>query len=179
VSPILHINSWPGVGKLTIARLVAKELRGRLIDNHILLNPAEALFDRSDPLHRSLRKEIRSAFFKHAAQRSDSLLIFTDAFADEAVDRAAFEDYRTLAKDRQTKLVPVVLDCEHEENMRRLVAPGRSEVLKLTQPEILAKLRASYKLYYPDEAHRMDIDVSSLPAPDAAAQIVAHLKKIN
>ena len=52
---IIHINGWPGTGKLTVGRLLAERLGARLVDNHTLLNPAEALFSRSDPLHASLR----------------------------------------------------------------------------------------------------------------------------
>jgi hypothetical protein len=51
MSLILHINGWPGSGKLTIGRIVAGRLGARLLDNHTVLNPAEALFERDDPLH--------------------------------------------------------------------------------------------------------------------------------
>ena len=33
---IVHINGWPGVGKLTVAREVARRLSARLLDNHTL-----------------------------------------------------------------------------------------------------------------------------------------------
>lgn len=46
-----HINGWPGTGKRTIGKLVAGRIGGRLLDNHVMLNPAEALFERWDPLH--------------------------------------------------------------------------------------------------------------------------------
>jgi cytidylate kinase len=37
---ILHINGWPGVGKLTIGKIIAKKLKGRLLDNHAIYNVA-------------------------------------------------------------------------------------------------------------------------------------------
>ncbi len=35
---IIHLNGMPGTGKLTIARLVAQELEGRLVDNHSIID---------------------------------------------------------------------------------------------------------------------------------------------
>ena len=58
--PVIHICSWPGAGKATIGRILARRLGGRLIDNHLALDPASALFDRSDPRHRPLRARLRS-----------------------------------------------------------------------------------------------------------------------
>jgi broad-specificity NMP kinase len=53
---IVHINGCPGTGKLTIARLLAPMIGAKLVDNHTLINPAEMLFARRDPLYRSLRE---------------------------------------------------------------------------------------------------------------------------
>ncbi|WP_284388078.1 hypothetical protein [Devosia yakushimensis] len=33
---IIHLNGWPGVGKLTIGRLLAADLGARFIHNHLL-----------------------------------------------------------------------------------------------------------------------------------------------
>jgi hypothetical protein len=47
-----------------------------------------------------------------------------------------------LARKREAKLIAVVLECEEEENLRRLRAAGRVEFLKLTNGEVLRDLRA-------------------------------------
>jgi hypothetical protein len=65
---IVHISGWPGSGKLTIGRLLVKRLGARLVDNHTLINPAECLFERGDPLYWPLRKAVRSLVFDYAAQ---------------------------------------------------------------------------------------------------------------
>lgn len=170
---IVHINGWPGSGKWTIAGVLARRLGARLVDNHVMLNPAEALFDRDDPLYWSLRKAIRAAILDHAARVDAATpLIFTDALADDATDLAIFEEYRELAARRSARLVSIVLECEQEENIRRLTRAGRAELHKLTQPEVLGELRAKYRLLRPGGVELVELDVTRLSA-DAAALAIA------
>lgn len=63
---IIHINGWPGSGKRTIGQFVAKTLGGRLVDNHAMLNPAEALLERDDPRHQALWDGVRRLTLTYA-----------------------------------------------------------------------------------------------------------------
>ncbi|MBX5226401.1 AAA family ATPase [Rhizobium sp. NLR9b] len=175
-SRIVHLNGWPGTGKLTVGRLLARSLGARLIDNHTLLNPAEVLFARSNPLHASLRKQIRRAVFDHAlhADPAESF-VFTDALADDEDDGAMFSSYVDLAAARGADLVAVLLDCAPEENARRLISPGRSEALKLTDPAKLQQLRANYKLLRGLAEHTVEIDTTDLSPEQTAARIRTHI----
>ena len=173
---ILHVNGWPGCGKLTIARLVAAGLGVRLVDNHTLLNPAEALFDRGDPLHRSLRYKLREVVFAHAAQSTSGVpIVFTDALADDAGDAALFDDYRALARNRSARLVSAILDCDLDENVQRLTQAGRTEHRKLTHPAVLRDLRDKYVLLRPEGVEKIELDVTRLSAEEAASALLDHL----
>ncbi|MBY4609954.1 AAA family ATPase [Rhizobium sp. 9T] len=175
-SRIIHINGWPGTGKLTVGRLLAKRLGARLIDNHTLLNPAEALFARSNPLHASLREQIRRAVFDHAARADPAeSFVFTDALSDDADDSAMFSWYLDLAAARGADLVAVLLDCAPEENARRLISAGRSEALKLTDAAKLQQLTANYKLLRGLAEHTVVIDTTELSPELTAARILAHI----
>jgi thymidylate kinase len=174
---IVHINGWSGCGKLTIARQLAKHLGARLIDNHTLINPAECLFARNDANYWPLRKAVRALAFEYAARLAPGThLVLTDALADMASDRAVFDDCLELAKMRGAKLIAVVLECEEEENLRRLTAAGRAEQFKLTDGEVLRDLRAKYRLLRPTDVTCIDLDVSALPPREAAAAIYSHCK---
>jgi thymidylate kinase len=176
---IIHINGWPGSGKLTIARCLAAHLGARLLDNHTLLNPAEALFDRGDPLRGQLRRAIREAVLDHAVQAAaDARLIFTDALADDVEDAALFDDYRRLARRRSAALVSIVIDCEASENERRLTQSGRDENFKLTRKEALRDLRARYRLLRPPDVVRLDLDVTALSADQASRDICDGLRGV-
>ncbi|ANK90417.1 MULTISPECIES: AAA family ATPase [Rhizobium] len=175
-SRIVHLNGWPGTGKLTIGRLLATRLGARLIDNHTLLNPAEALFARSNPLHASLREQIRRAVFDHAVHADPAeSFVFTDALADDEQDRAMFSWYVDLAAARGADLVAVLLDCAPEENARRLISPGRSEALKLTDTAKLQQLRATYKLLCGLAEQTVEIDTTNLSPEQTAARILADI----
>ncbi|RDJ27334.1 nucleoside kinase [Bosea caraganae] len=174
---IIHINGWPGSGKLTIARELASLLGARLLDNHTIINPAEALFDRRDPLYRPLRKGLRAVIFDHVAQMKPGVLILTDAISDDAFDSALFEEYRALAAQRGALLVSVVLNCSPEKNAERLVAAGRAERHKLTDPAVLASLRAAHHLLRPAGVPLIELDVSELEPADAAAILMERCRE--
>ncbi|MBY5348664.1 AAA family ATPase [Rhizobium leguminosarum] len=175
-SRIIHINGWPGTGKLTVGRLLAKRLGARLVDNHMLLNPAEALFSRSDPLHASLRGQIRQAVFGHAVRADPAeSFVFTDALSDDAQDTATFSWYRDLAAARGADLVAILLDCAPEENARRLVSPGRSGALKLTDIAVLQRLRANHRLLRGLAERTVEIDTTGLLPEQTTARILGDI----
>jgi predicted kinase len=166
---IIHINGWPGSGKLTIAREMAREMGARLLDNHTIINPAQAMFERRDPLHYSLRKALRAAIFDHLRQmRQGATLILTDALSDDAYDSGVFDEYRALAVQRDATLVAVVLDCSPERNAERLAAAGRAERHKLTSQAVLDGLRANHRLLRAPGLPLVELDVSELSATQAA-----------
>lgn len=175
-SLVVHINGWPGSGKLTIARHLAERLGARLADNHTLINPAEALFARSDPLYRSLRAAVRKSVFEHLARApAEQSFIFTDALSDDASDTRAFEDCAALARERGARFVAVVIDCDVEENLKRLTRAGRSKQHKLTDPAILLDLRGKHRLLRGNGDVVVAVDVTTLGAGEAAECIAGRI----
>src|SRR5262245_13062388 len=170
---ILLLNGFPGVGKLAIGRLLAKSLGLRLLDNHALLNPAEILFDRDDPLYWPLRSGVRKLVLDHLARQSKPLrLLLTDALAaDVAPDQARFDDIRELARARSARLVTVVLQCGLEENARRLVSVGRREHHKLTDVGVLQWLHARGALLRPRQGETIELEITRMTAAEAALAI--------
>ncbi|MEI2297807.1 AAA family ATPase [Ensifer sp. MJa1] len=175
-SLVVHINGWPGSGKLTIARHLAERLGARLADNHTLINPAEALFARSNPLYRSLRAAIRKSVFEHLVKAPvEQSFVFTDALSDDATDTQAFEDCAALARERGARFVAVVVDCDVEENLKRLARAGRSKQHKLTDPAVLLDLRAKHRLLRGNGHAVVEVDVTTLGADEAAEHIVGRI----
>lgn len=174
MSLVIHVNGWPGSGKLTIAREMAARLNGRVIDNHTLLNPAEALYARTDPAYARLRRDVRELVFAHLARMDARVpLIFTDALSEDPWDARMFEEYRALAVSRRARLISILLDCSQDENERRLVSAGRAAQQKLTRISTLRELRQNYRLLKPANVENYTLDVSLMTVDDAAGWILA------
>lgn len=73
--PFIYLNSWPGVGKHTIAQALAKQLGPdvRIIHNHLHIDLAEAIIPRSSSDYQDLRKSLRQVLFRTLIQSKDTL----------------------------------------------------------------------------------------------------------
>lgn len=172
----IHIVGWPGSGKRTIGLALADMLGGRLIDNHLMLNPASALFDRSDPRHAALRRIVRSSIYDAAMTLAASVpLIFTDALEESPADRALIAPTLDFARRRGGRIQPFTLQISEQENLRRLCDPERRGQSKLMDPDILKKYRRDLSLLRLEG--QIEIPVGSLSPKEAAGVIVQALKK--
>ena len=89
---VVHLNGWRGSGKRTIGAILAAASGARLLDVHVMLNPAEALFERDDPLHAAPYEAVRSLVLDCAAKLAHGTsLILTDPLADNRAGIALFE----------------------------------------------------------------------------------------
>jgi len=87
---VLFLNGFPGVGKLTIARHIRRILsESLLVDNHLLIDPAEAIEPNRTPAHYTLRRAIRQAAFDglKAVERKSTIFIMTSCTADNPADQ--------------------------------------------------------------------------------------------
>ena len=69
---IVHINSYPGVGKLTIGRALADLIGGKLLDNHSVFNVAFALTEFKSPAFYDTVRAVREIAYRR--------ILDTDAF---------------------------------------------------------------------------------------------------
>lgn len=178
-APVVHINGHPGSGKLTIARALQDKMPGaRLLDNHALLDPALALFERGTDQLIALRAEVRRAVFDAARQLDPNLpLILTDALDDSDYAERLFYDYiATLCAETSRSLHRFILDIDEEENIRRLSGTDRALRRKLTDPHILREGRQKIRILDAGHPSVTHIDVTNLTAQAAATAILATIQ---
>lgn len=88
--PVLWINGFPGTGKLTIARELARiHIPSILIDNHQLIDPVAAKFSRDHPRYQIERKRRRAWAFENFVLEPIKLseaIIFTGRVSNSLVN---------------------------------------------------------------------------------------------
>lgn len=87
--PVIWINGFPGTGKLTIARELARiYMLSILIDNHKLIDPVAARFSRDHPQYQIERKRRREWAFENFVfepARLSEAVIFTGRLSNSFV----------------------------------------------------------------------------------------------
>lgn len=148
VGAIIHINGYPGVGKLTVGRRLAEAIGGRLVDNHSVYNLALALTEmKSDAYFETLRAVRAIAFQRILALPAETPVVITNAhMTDSDWGNENWDAVIKLARRRGARLLVVVLDVDAEENDRRIAAPERALKRKLTDPAAFTGNRAGRPL---------------------------------
>ncbi len=173
---IVHLNGWPGVGKLTIGRALAGKLGARLIDNHLLHDVAIRCAGLDAPGRWPLYEVVREAAYRALAKRpDDEAFVMTNALCmNTPRERHAWEYVVDLAIARKAPLVPVVLEADLVENARRLQSHDRTG-RKLTDVETLRGFTTIDSIQRPDVPELLVLDVTELSADQAADIIYRHL----
>jgi len=158
---ILLLNSFPGVGKLTIARNIRNLLTQattpvgpqiRLLDNHVIIDLVSAIEPKRNPTHHRLRKGLRDlAFSALKLHPEDLIILMTSCLSETREGREQFEEIWGVAEKRGCLLVVVNLVCGLEENGRRVECRERMtfegvEKGKLVDRELLEKFYKEYTL---------------------------------
>ncbi len=174
---IVHLNGWPGVGKLTIGRALADRLGARLIDNHLLHDVAIRCAGLTDPDRWPLYEKVRRAAYEALKDRPDAeTFVMTNALCtNDPRERLAWNHVVDLAIARNAPLVPVVLEAEFEENTRRLRSSERVG-RKLADPAILRSFLTTDRIQKPNVPDLLVLDVTRLSADQAADAICRHLR---
>lgn len=183
--PIVHINGFPGTGKLTVARLLVEKLsvlNAKLVHNHLLIDPAGAILPRSSKDYQTLRHGIRAAVFATLIQSPDtfdSLYMFTDFQSSDVLGTSVVAEYEFAAKLRNCAFIPIILSCAKKENLSRLESQERTLHGKLTDRALVSCMRDHIEVHrFANHPFQMDLEITNLE-PDLAADLIyTHIMKI-
>ena len=176
---LVLLNGRPGVGKLTIGRLLAERIGARLLDAHTLYNMAFAMTDRGTPAFEAAVRDLRSVARRLVLDLPTGVpVVLTDVkFEDSAWGNRLYDDTREWARARGGRFVVVVLDCAREENERRLRSPERMGKRKPMDGTLLSANRYERTPLRRDADLAFTLDVTALAPTDAAEWIVAELDR--
>ena len=179
--PIIHLNGFPGTGKLMIAQLLAQQLsftKAKLVHNHLLINPADAILHRTQSGYQTLRRALRAVIFASLAHENatyESAYIFADFQSSDALGSAVCAEYAATALERGSLFVPVVLSCEENINLERVMSSSRVEHHKLMDVDLVRQLRRESEVHrFMGHPTALELDVTEL----MARRIYDHVIKV-
>lgn len=185
---ILILNAFPGVGKLSVAKVLFQSYcpttQARLIDNHLLIDPAATIHPGRTPQFYDLRQRIREVAFDDIVKLKNEdvrIVIMTTCSGTSRSDVDVYREFVGVAQRMEWALVSVTLDCDVEENKRRLQSPDREGAKKkLFEHAVLENIREQNTLLDPGdmmevidgvEAFTMRLDTTNKAVEDTAEVI--------
>jgi dephospho-CoA kinase len=163
----------PGVGKLTVANILAARHGFRVLDNHLSLDPALRLFDFGTPELATLVERIRVELLTAAAQaRLD--VITTLVFA-HPIDLHHVNQLTQASQAFGGHVTYVQLLACRQQLERRVLDPSRAATQKIRDPATLGRTIEHYDLNTPIQPSDLSIDTSDLAPDDVAHRIAREL----
>lgn len=174
---IIHINGMGGVGKLTVAKLLAKELSARLIDNHLLIDLVTSICDRGSSDYFILLEKLMEIVLEQTVKKPNEIFIFTNALSAELEeDRIRLDKLRSFANDRNIRFVQILLSCDLEENKKRIISEDRKLKGKLLNPDDLDAIYENYTIYHPHYEFALEVDTTHLSAEETSDVVKSYIE---
>lgn len=167
---LIFLHGAPAVGKLTVARELARLTGLRLFHNHLTVDLVSSLFPFGSEAFIVLREQIWLAAFAEAA-RNDVSLIFT--FNPERTVRERFvQDALDAVESAAGRVVFIELTCAEEELERRMEEPSRKEFGKLASVALYRSLNDAGAFDFAKLPNGLSFDTTN-QTPAATARAIA------
>jgi hypothetical protein len=182
---IIYLVGPPGVGKLTIGRILSDVLDARLVHNHLWLNPVFSLIETDGKTKLPeevwpLIAKVRQAVFEAAATLlpASRNLVFTHAAVTPSeVDDTIAQDILEVARKRRAHLLVAQLTCTAEILSARVLSPERRLMLKEDDAQA-ARINASFPPFDVKHSSKFHLDTTNLTAENSAREILKWLQTV-
>jgi adenylate kinase len=172
---LIFLHGLPGVGKLTVARELAKLTGFKIFHNHLAVDLVESVFEFGSPPFIELRERVWLDVFSRTVAADLNGLIFTFAF-DRTVQGNFIENTRAVVESSGGEVLFVELRCSTEELERRIEDLSRQKFGKLSTVGQFRELKEAGAFVDPGiPTERLVVDTTQLSASEAARLIVSKL----
>lgn len=180
---VVFLLGYPGVGKRTVGSHLAERLDGVLVDNQLINIPLLTLFKwdgkfllpteiwrRAEPIREAVLGTIEDL-----APKSNNY-VFTNVLEDHESGAAQYDRIRSLARRRGSLFLSVMVDCDVDEEVRRIENPDRVARLKGSDPEGYRRYRRATRLFQPPPDEVVQIDTTNISSRQNAETIYELLR---
>lgn len=175
---LLFIYGPPAVGKLTVAREVAKLTGFKVFHNHLSIDAILPVFEFGSEPFFKLVEMIRVETVAEAA-KNDVDLIYTFCYA-KGLDEMHVDKISAAATENGGECHFALLTCSDDQLKRRVVRDDRKEFRKVSTVEMIDKFLETCDLNSPiPYKDSLEIDNTEFPPAEAARQIVDHFALAN
>jgi hypothetical protein len=174
---MIYLIGFAGVGRYTIAKAIRDLEACKVVDNHYVLNPIFNLIsqDGVTPLPAQVWEyamQVRLAVLatiEHLSPK-DWNFVFTNELTEDGdgSNLMLYSQILCIAEARGARFVPVRLLCDLEEHLSRVTRPERRERMKGVDPDEARDKHANHKLFVPDHANTLTLNVTGLTSEIAA-----------
>lgn len=170
---LVFIYGPPGVGKLSVAKELARLTGYKLFDNHVSIRCADSVFEFGTKPFLRIVGTIRDVVFEEAAANGVSL-VFTYVYSHPQ-DAPHVERTCGLFEARGGRALLVRLFCAPEALEQRLPRAGRAEAGKLASLETFRELSKTHDLFSPVPGREsLEVDNTALAPEEVAGLIASH-----
>ncbi|MGV8150115.1 MAG: AAA family ATPase [Candidatus Woesearchaeota archaeon] len=173
---LIIIYGPPAVGKLTVAKELAKIIGFKVFHNHLTLDVVQAVFTSQDRVFWSLTNELRLRVIEVAAQEKIKGIIYTSGYNGNSKDDVLEHMVRIMRK-YNGEIFFARLTCDKKELFKRVRSEDRKKYTKTTT---LVKLRRILPRWnnqrdYPHK-NNLTLNNTSLSAKNIARKIKNHFQ---
>ena len=173
---LIFLHGLPGVGKLTVARELARLTGYKLFHNHLAVDLVGSVFEFGSIPFIELREMIWLAVFSRAAEEHLPGLIFTFAY-DRTVRSSVIADTQRMIESSGGIVCFVELKCSEGELEKRIVHPSRREFGKLDSVSQFHELKKAGAFDGPVmPAGGLVVETDGISGAEAAAEIFSLLE---
>jgi hypothetical protein len=170
---LIFIYGSPAVGKLTVAKEIAKRTGFKVFHNHLSIDCIEPVFAFGSPSFARLVNLIRYETVAEAARVGQDL-IYTFCYAKD-LDDGHVAEITHRVEENGGEVCFVQLLSDQEILKERALSESRKQSNKAKSVKLMDHLFETYDLFSPvPDRESLRIDNSQLPPDAAAAQIIAH-----
>jgi broad-specificity NMP kinase len=172
---LVFLYGAPAVGKLTVARELAKQTGFKVFHNHLSIDCIEPIFDFGTTSFFKLIELIRLETVAEAA-RENVNLIYTFCYAKDLDDPHVAKIVETVEASGG-EVCFVLLICERSELEKRVLEESRKQYGKANNLEILNEILDKYDLTSPVPSNEsLQIDNTRLSPTETARKIIEHFR---